>query len=856
MKHSKQSVVIVSICLAIIAALPGLGFAYTFSLEVADKDNNPKSVFLPEEIVRVNIILDDRSQVAGCALTLNYDPAMLTPPTTSADAQAVPPGDVTFALVNAGNLNFKVAHRENTAEPGKVFLSGIALNANDGGAHPDSQQVELFSVYFTVRNNVFPGATFNFAITQTELFNPDAGYGADNNGNGVFDAGTDTRGKLPVLVGAVNNADPNWSDLNQAFPVLLSDTTTPAFTSVQSAQLEVVDPFLTIPGLPQGYTDGQPETYPLLTLGQTANLAVSDPTRQYDWSAQDWDGNTVSGVSGTGVTAVVLNPDLLFDSRGAGVYKITLVDSEIPTRSFAFYVRVPMKITPLLGNHESGDAPVTFRVTGGPGANVYEYSAVDEQGQAVTAAECGVFAVAGATGTANDFAFTANIPALKTFQVVVTLDDQGDPDVTRLKNASLDTVKTLYHRVVPVLVYGGTVVSDSGLPLANGKVTAKHKQSIATKIQTDGSFDFSDETANDSGLSESFKKIPGVIYRFFVSADNHVDKEVTGEDLESVVTLEKLPNTDAINGVVTLTGDALPFEDTTAVVISATADGAAILDNDGLPVRTLVNPADGTYSLPVPPAYAGAGVSYTVTASKKGYHDASDNVLGPLPQTVNLTMTPRTLITVSAVPGTDTSVPADGIPDSVNVSITAKAGVVTPALFSGITGQIDVSMGGSPVVLAWDNVNKAWTFNHGTYETFTLTVEVDITDDNDVTTGSPETLVHTYVKASTAPQSQPLTDPVIDGATTTIGNASVNLPPGGLIGEIIDKVFVAVIEANPDAAGIGSVITGSEIVEIVMTDVDGETVSNTNLQRFEITLAFDPASVPEGALEAGQMLIY
>jgi len=856
MKYSKKSIAIVSICLAIITALPGLGFAYNFSLEVADKDNNPKSVFLPEEIVRVNIILDDRSQVAGCALTLNYDPALLTPPTTNAYAQAVPPGDVTFALVNAGNLNFKIAHRENAAEPGKVLLSGIALNTADGGAQPDPQQVVLFSVYFTVRTSVFPGATFDFSITQTELFNPAAGYGTDNNGNGVFDAGIDTRGKMPVLVGAVNAADPNWSDLNLAFPVLLSDTTTPAFASVQSAQMEIVDPFLTIPGLPQGYTDNQPATYPLLPLGQTATLAVSDPTRQYDWSAQDWDENVVAGVSGTGVNAVVLNPDLLFAWRGAGIYKITVVDSEIPTRSLDFYVRIPMKITPLVGNHESSDAPVTFRVAGGPGSDVYEYSAVDEQGQVVTAAECGAFAASGATGTANHFAFTASIPDLKTFQVVVALDDtQGDPDVTRLQAANLDIVRTLYHRVVPVLVFGGTVVSDSGGVLTSGKVTAKHNQSIATAIRSaGGSFDFSDATANDSGQAESFRKIPGVIYRFFISADNHLDKEVTGDELDATVVLEKRLNVDSIGGTVTLTGDVAPFEAGTAVVVSGTADGQPMLDVDGNPVRTLVNPTNGSYTLPVPSAYTGAA-GFTVSAYKKGYHEASQTV-GALPQTVNLTLTPRTIITVCAVPGADTTVPADGVPDSVDVSIKAKAGSVTPAVFGGQAAEIDLLVGGSPVVPTWDNVNKARTFSHGTYETFTLTVKVDITDDNDATTGSPETLVHTYVKASTAPQSQPLADPVILGATATIGNVVVNLPPGGLIGEIVDKVFVEVIEADPAAAGIGSLINGSQIVEIVMTDPDGETVFNTNLQRFEITLDFDPADVPEGSLEAGQMVIY
>ncbi len=399
------------------------------------------------------------------------------------------------------------------------------------------------------------------------------------------------------------------------------------------------------------------------------------------------------------------------------------------------------------------------------------------------------------------------------------------------------------------------MVSDSGGQLLNGKVTAKHKPSIATAIQSNGTFDFSNSGANDSGQAESFRKIPGVIYRFFISADNHVGKEVTGDEL-GIVTLEKLSLPGTISGNVTLTGDVVPFEEGTAVVISATADGVPIVDGDGNPVRTLADPSDGSYSLLGPSAYTGVGVTYVVTAHKKGYHDVSTSIADPLPQTADLTLTPRTLIKVNAVPGADTTVPADGIPDSVDVSITARAGAVTPATFDGTAGEIEVSLNGSPLTLNWDNANLAWTFNHAPYETFTITVNADITDDRDVTTGTPETLVYIYVKASTAPQDSPIIDPMIVGAARTIGNAAVNLPPGGLIGEIINKVFVAVIEANPGAAGIGSVITGSEIVEIVMTDVDGETVSNTNRQRFEITLAFDPANVPEGALEAGQMVIY
>lgn len=114
--------------------------------------------------------------------------------------------------------------------------------------------VTLFSVLFMVKPDVAVLSAFDFSLTQTELFKPEAGYGIDANDNGVFDQGVDSKGKVPVLVGAVDNTDADWADLGLAFPVLLSDTTDPVFTAVQSAPLSIAYPFLTIPGLPQGST--------------------------------------------------------------------------------------------------------------------------------------------------------------------------------------------------------------------------------------------------------------------------------------------------------------------------------------------------------------------------------------------------------------------------------------------------------------------------------------------------------------------------------------------------------------------------------------------------------------------------
>jgi hypothetical protein len=68
-----------------------------------------------------------------------------------------------------------------------------------------------------------PLGTHTFRLEQTELFNLEAGYGTDNDENGIFSLG-DTKDKVPVLVGAIPNTDPNWGgDLSDDFPDLTTD---------------------------------------------------------------------------------------------------------------------------------------------------------------------------------------------------------------------------------------------------------------------------------------------------------------------------------------------------------------------------------------------------------------------------------------------------------------------------------------------------------------------------------------------------------------------------------------------------------------------------------------------------------
>ena len=213
---SKLFGVLISLWVVLGMAFPTFA-AYTLSLEAKDG----KTQFKPGEDLYLNIILSDADGVAGCAFTLNYDTNAVDPPPTNAEGLPVNSGDITsiFPFMQDSTPT----HRENSGEAGKIYFAGAEI-AGDGGAKYGPGAITLFTVKFKVKTDALPG-DFSFSLTQTELFNPAAGYGTDANSNGVYDPGTDdTKGKVPVLVGALDMNDQNFGgDLSDDFPILLGD---------------------------------------------------------------------------------------------------------------------------------------------------------------------------------------------------------------------------------------------------------------------------------------------------------------------------------------------------------------------------------------------------------------------------------------------------------------------------------------------------------------------------------------------------------------------------------------------------------------------------------------------------------
>ena len=644
-------------------------------------------------------------------------------------------------------------------------------------------------------------------------------------------------------------------------PQAATITATDQYGIVGTATVTVY-PGMVITETPAGYVDGTPSTYPLLKLGETTTLSAADTSRTYDWTITDWNDAQI-GLTVTAASLTV-DPDALFAASGAGIYTVTLVDQNNPGLApTTLKVRVPMKFVAAkfagvavkdAGSYYDNQVTDTYTVTGGPVSTVYNYSALDLNGVEVTQAACGVFTDLIATDADNVFNFTAGIDVMASFRVKVTLDkDQydTDPDVKRLVDAELDELWSGIFRVIPQLTYTGKLVDSEDVPIAGAVVTCTSDAAKTATTDALGEFTI-------TGLAKT-----GVVYKFFIWKDGYINKIVTGDEIEAGnIILEALAaGSGNIDGTVTLTGDPVPYASGTVAIQAKTAAGGYIKDSDGNIITVLADPSDGSYRLPVPDEHAATG-PYTVEFKRTGYIFNEDAGLGVLTNialndaNADISLNPVTIVTVTGIPEDSD---ADLENDQVLVKITAEAGLV-PFKFDGTATEISVlDDSGAAVVLdvfAAEGANT-WSFTHSGYENFTITINADVSDDRDVDTDYKATTTWTYVKSATAPTPTVIADPNVDGGTASsaTGDTDVNLPPGGLTGDILSNVTLTIVEADASDAG-AATITGSEIIEVVMTGESGEEVDNTDIQRIEITMTFDPTVVTSGTLEAGTYVIY
>ncbi len=803
---------------------------------------SPESITGDSTTATITLTSVSDSALSDTITVTVYNPLAVTAPTTAIGVAVGGTSTVT-ASGGTGTYGFESS---NTA--------AATIDAATGVITPVTAGTLTVNVKDTTYGDFATANGFRATTAQIEIVAPIAISGVT-----VVDAATSTTftatGGTGTVVwsasaGTIDSSTgeytaPAVASGNQAVTITATDAT---YSDVLTTQAVSVYAAANI-DLAADYVDGTPSTYPMLKFTTNTTLTAADDTRNYTWAVTAWDGASAGSITGTTFTLV---PDVLFGVSGAGVYTVTLTDSDNSALAAGtLRVRVPMKIAATVGDvagiyKTDTDTGDTFTVTGGPSVNDYLFTALDVNGNAAAADTVGTFTTSTATSNSDVFTF-ATISELTGFQVQVSLDSSStDTNTVRLIADGLGSVSTPVYWVMPVVTVTGTVVDANGDPLVGVTVTPTFDATLASQT-TDFNGDFTFATALDD---------VGVAYKFQLHLVNYIDKVVTSTEIAAGdVTLESLGAGGTITGVIT--AGATP---TTGITVKVKADGSYITDSAGAAITVYADPA-GAYSFPVPEAFANAA-TYTVEARKTGYifgdYDSGTDqgiltgvAVGDT--TANLTLNPVTIITVTPV--VTFSDDGDDTNDNVQVKITADAGGTA---FAGTVTEISVTDSADAAVTldAFASAGaNTWSFTHDAYENFTITIKADAGDDNDVDSGYVATKTWSYVKSVTVPVVTAIANPVIAGGTATSGTTGITLPPGGLTGEVIDTVTVVIGQADASSAG-ATLITGSEIVEVDLIDASGAELDNSTIGRIEITMAFDPTVVTVGSLESGSYVIY
>ncbi|MDP2646674.1 MAG: hypothetical protein Q8P24_17175 [Desulfobacterales bacterium] len=242
MKHNNNMSAYLIVFILVLIVFSQTALAYTLLLETTSNGATVKTKFIKGDDLYLNILVDNPKNIAAAAFSLNYSTGILTPPATSSDGTPATAGEITsiFPFSFVKDSTETQTHRANSSVPGKIYFSGAAINTTEGGAKytSDGNAAVMLTVKFKVKTDAIPG-TFQLSLTQTELFNPAAGYGTDSDNDKEFDEGVDTTDKVPILVGAVAKGQPGFDNFDCAkppcaFPVLLGDSANPLGTTKTS----------------------------------------------------------------------------------------------------------------------------------------------------------------------------------------------------------------------------------------------------------------------------------------------------------------------------------------------------------------------------------------------------------------------------------------------------------------------------------------------------------------------------------------------------------------------------------------------------------------------------------------------
>ncbi len=214
MKHK----IIPVIVLVIFAILGGASHLYAISLDL----ESDRTMLRNSWEFTVDVVVRDPADLSGVILSLTYPKSVVSvaePAVTTEFFDFLMPINTT-----AGDVSSIWAM--NTDDEGVIFLTGININSSINDAAPQDQYT-LFSIHFKAKSRAAAG-TYLIRLNESRLCNGPAGWGTDQNNNGMFDSG-DSSEKVPVLFSVgIDAANGRQSDSPEVQTNVLLETLDPA----------------------------------------------------------------------------------------------------------------------------------------------------------------------------------------------------------------------------------------------------------------------------------------------------------------------------------------------------------------------------------------------------------------------------------------------------------------------------------------------------------------------------------------------------------------------------------------------------------------------------------------------------
>jgi hypothetical protein len=207
----------------LIGSVPMTHADVTITPVTQDSTGHDDTTFEPGDSFYLYVKVDDATDIAGAALTIEYNKDVLEIAEDNEDGEDyfvagenAPQDGIFCNVITHEQVSAvpSIGNKDTFADDGQLLVSGATVDSSTGsGANTGPQN--LFKFKMKVKDGLSPGGPYDIVVKQSEILNAAAGWGTDSTGDGTKDKAE----LVPAIVGAHGIGSTEWgtSDLSDDF---------------------------------------------------------------------------------------------------------------------------------------------------------------------------------------------------------------------------------------------------------------------------------------------------------------------------------------------------------------------------------------------------------------------------------------------------------------------------------------------------------------------------------------------------------------------------------------------------------------------------------------------------------------